>query len=88
MAAREPTAKARHHSLHDHLLLTTRDAQATPSSVAKEVVATIGETVFWRRRPSAIVKGFGCRPFTEGATRTGAGVRKPPREETAIGPPQ
>ena len=36
-----------------------------------------------RLRPAAYVKGFGCRPFTEGATRTGAGVRKPPREETA-----
>ena len=35
------------------------------------------------RRVTAYVKGFGCRPFTEGATRTGAGVRKPPREETA-----
>ncbi len=32
---------------------------------------------------AAYVKGFGCRPFTDGATRTGAGVRKPPREETA-----
>jgi len=32
--------------------------QATPSSVAKEVVATIGETVFWRRRPSAIGPGL------------------------------
>jgi hypothetical protein len=36
-----------------------------------------------RTEMSPCVKGFGCRPFTEGATRTGAGVRKPPREETA-----
>jgi hypothetical protein len=26
-----------------------------------------------------------CRPLTGGATGTGAGVRKPPREETAMG---
>ena len=34
-------------------------------------------------RMSAIVKVFGCRPDDEGATYSGAGVRKPPREETA-----
>ena len=32
---------------------------------------------------SPFVKVFGCRPYDGGATRTGAGVRKPPREETA-----
>ena len=32
---------------------------------------------------SACVKVFGCRPITNGATRSGAGVRKPPRDETA-----
>src|SRR5882762_1245995 len=32
---------------------------------------------------SAIVKVFGCRPDDDGATHSGAGVRKPPREETA-----
>jgi hypothetical protein len=32
---------------------------------------------------TVIVKGFGCRPLTDGAAGTGAGVRKPPREETA-----
>src|SRR5450759_4719883 len=32
---------------------------------------------------SASVKVFGCRPHEGGAARTGAGVRKPPMEETA-----
>jgi hypothetical protein len=34
---------------------------------------------------SAIVKVCGCRPYEGGAAYTGAGVRKPPREETAGG---
>src|SRR5258707_7955391 len=41
------------------------------------------------RRPavqeSGSVKVCGCRPHEGGAARTGAGVRKPPREETAGG---
>jgi hypothetical protein len=32
---------------------------------------------------SALVKVFGCRPDNEGGTNSGAGVGKPPREETA-----
>src|ERR1700716_134435 len=32
---------------------------------------------------SGIVKVCGCRPHDGGAAHTGAGVRKPPREETA-----
>src|ERR1700738_5201574 len=32
---------------------------------------------------SAHVKVFGCRPHEGGAAHTGAGVRKPPKEETA-----
>ena len=32
---------------------------------------------------SEFVKVFGCRPHEGGAARTGADVRKPPREETA-----
>ena len=32
---------------------------------------------------TAFVKVFGCRPHHDGATHSGAGVRKPPREETA-----
>jgi hypothetical protein len=36
-----------------------------------------------KRSMSASVKVFGCRPHEGGAARTGAGVRKPPREETA-----
>src|SRR5271166_3367411 len=32
---------------------------------------------------SAQVKGFGRRPFRNGRARYGAGVRKPPKEETA-----
>ncbi len=31
----------------------------------------------------ATVKGFGRRPFWDGRARYGAGVRKPPKEETA-----
>ena len=34
---------------------------------------------------SAIVKGFGCRPLTAVRHTLAAGVRKPPREETALG---
>jgi hypothetical protein len=34
---------------------------------------------------AAIVKVCGCRPHDGGAGYTGAGVRKPPREETAGG---
>ena len=34
---------------------------------------------------SGIVKGFGCRPHTAMPRTPAAGVRKPPREETAIG---
>ena len=34
---------------------------------------------------SVDVKVCGCRPHEGGAARTGAGVRKPPREETAGG---
>src|SRR5712671_1127359 len=32
---------------------------------------------------SLVVKVFGCRPHEGGAAHTGAGVRKPPMEETA-----
>jgi hypothetical protein len=35
-----------------------------------------------QRINAAVVKVFGCRPITERATGTGAGV-EPPREETA-----
>jgi len=38
-----------------------------------------------RDRMSGPVKVFGCRPHDDGATHAGAGVRKPPREETAGG---
>jgi len=34
---------------------------------------------------AANVKVFGCRPDDGAATRSEAGVRKPPREETALG---
>src|SRR6266702_5778982 len=37
------------------------------------------------RMTSVVVKVFGCRPHEGGAAHTGAGVRKPPREETAGG---
>jgi hypothetical protein len=38
-----------------------------------------------RAATSGVVKVFGCRPHDGGGARTGAGVRKPPREETAGG---
>ena len=42
------------------------------------------EPTWFRWGPrSAFVKVFGCRPHDDGATHSGAGVRKPPREETA-----
>jgi hypothetical protein len=34
---------------------------------------------------SLVVKVCGCRPDADGAAHTGAGVRKPPMEETAGG---
>jgi hypothetical protein len=34
---------------------------------------------------SGFVKVCGCRPHEGGAARTGGGVRKPPKEETAGG---
>jgi hypothetical protein len=34
---------------------------------------------------TGFVKVFGCRPHEGGAAHTGAGVRKPPMEETAMG---
>ena len=41
------------------------------------------------RRPvtaeAAFVKGFGCRPCTAVGRTLAAGVRKPPRKETAMG---
>jgi len=37
------------------------------------------------RSTSEIVKVFGCRPMMVVAAHYGAGVRKPPREETAGG---
>jgi hypothetical protein len=38
-----------------------------------------------KRSMSASVKVCGCRTHDGGAANTGAGVRKPPREETAGG---
>jgi hypothetical protein len=38
-----------------------------------------------RAQTAASVKVCGCRPHDGGAARTGAGVRKPPMEETAGG---
>jgi hypothetical protein len=45
--------------------------------------ASAGGLFIYLMSPS--VKGFGCRPMTDGAANTeaGAGVRKPPRKETA-----
>jgi hypothetical protein len=34
---------------------------------------------------AAVVKVCGCRPHDGGAAHTGAGVREPPMEETAMG---
>jgi len=41
--------------------------------------ATLGDEDF------RVCEGFGCRPHDGGAAHRGAGVRKPPREETAGG---
>ena len=43
------------------------------------LLATSGDV----RYCAAIVKVFGCRPHDGSAAHTGAGVRKPPMEETA-----
>src|SRR5258705_7903453 len=50
-----------------------------PSPRAAFSLAHIGSTT------SEFVKVCGCRPHAGGAAHTGAGVRKPPREETAEG---
>ena len=42
-------------------------------------------TLVQTRRMTESVKGFGCRPHTAMPRTPAAGVRKPPREETAIG---
>ncbi len=52
------------------------------------VVKPPSGSFFFVRVTSAMsesVKVFGCRPHDGGAAHTGAGVRKPPREETAGG---
>src|SRR5882762_7284225 len=46
-----------------------------------EVERTQGGRPLW----AAFVKVFGCRPMTVVRHTPGAGVRKPPREETAVG---
>jgi len=43
------------------------------------------EMLFAAAHQSVSVKVFGRRPHDDGAARTGAGVRKPPMEETAEG---
>ncbi len=48
-------------------------------TIAAQVVARGDED----RMTSANVKVFGCRPHEGGAAHSGAGVRKPPMEETA-----
>src|SRR5580704_15953789 len=56
--------------------------------VLREATAVGALSVQLRRlqsRPAmpASLKGFGCRPFVEARGPTGAGVRKPRKEETA-----
>src|SRR5262245_13959405 len=46
-------------------------------SILRSLLSEQDRTIF------AFVKVFGCRPDDEGATYSGAGVGKPPREETA-----
>src|SRR5438105_14963121 len=53
-----------------------------------ELASSSAHDVIHTARPelaimSAFVKVCGCRPHEGGAAHTGAGVRKPPREETA-----
>src|ERR1700692_3585966 len=45
----------------------------------------VGKSASPSPRTTASVKVCGCRPHEGGATHTGAGVRKPPKEETAGG---
>ena len=57
-----------------HASGSMQNSRATPRSQNQRKEAMI-----------VLVKGFGCRPVTEGAANTeaGAGVRKPPGKETA-----
>jgi hypothetical protein len=43
----------------------------------------LAETNIWRLTRGPSYEGFGRRPFADGGTGAGAGVRKPPKEETA-----
>ena len=56
-----------------------RLAALRPAAAARDLVS------FAAVRGSGSVKGFGCRPHTAMPRTPAAGVRKPPREETAIG---
>jgi hypothetical protein len=45
----------------------------------------LGSGQFAHKSVSDAVKGFGCRPLAAVRHARAAGVRKPPREETAMG---
>jgi hypothetical protein len=71
-------------SLTERLALETGERAACPIRAAPELrrERSFG-TKAGLSRMAAVVKVCGCRPHDGGAAHTGAGVRKPPREETA-----
>ena len=71
-----------HHQATKRLARADRHS-STSSCIANHVRTWRMRTRGLRSGASGFVKVFGCRPTTDRATRTWAGVRKPPREETA-----
>jgi hypothetical protein len=64
---------------HFSLQLPSRDRLDRPLGPGVSVL-----TGYRNAAMSASVKTFGCRPRAGGAAHSGAGVRKPPREETVV----
>ena len=68
-------------------LLTAGSGPTLPTLAVRQVVGYPGYSGRDANvhTKAARVKGFGCRPLTDEAasTEAGAGVRKPPRKETA-----
>jgi hypothetical protein len=56
---------------------------ACPCGTDPHLLSGEQRTSHFKLVTSVIVKVCGCRPHDGGAARTGAGVRKPPMEETA-----
>ena len=61
-----------------NLVLSISACELAPGAPRLQGARPLGD-----RGMSLVVKVFGCRPHGGGAAHSGAGVRKPPMEETA-----